>query len=72
MTRVRVYWENKASTEQRHRIQARFALSGMTVNGESWGDIKEEDMPLLEECARRGFLTIRERNTYMRNNNQTI
>lgn len=43
------------------RIRERFAMPmvGMTVNGELTCDIKDEDIPLLQECERMGFINIR-------------
>lgn len=42
------------------KIQERFGLHGITVNGETCQpcDISEEDMELLEETERRGFIRI--------------
>ena len=43
------------------RIRERFSMPmvGMTVNGELTCDIKDEDIPLLQECERMGFINIR-------------
>lgn len=41
-------------------IRERFGISSyMSVNHETPCNIREEDMELLRECERRGFLTIR-------------
>lgn len=47
------------------RIRAKFGMPqiGMTVNGEQVVDIKDEDLPLLRETERLGFIQIRNKNT---------
>ena len=59
MVKLTIYWvTNDKSIKE--RIRQRFGLPvGMTVNGETDADIKEEDMPVLEETQRRGFIQIR-------------
>lgn len=43
-------------------ICRRFGISSyMSVNHETPCDIKEEDMELLRECEKRGFIHIREK-----------
>jgi rRNA-processing protein FCF1 len=59
MVKLTVYWVTK-DPEIKKRIRDRFGIPfGMTVNGETNASIKEEDMPLLEETARRNFIQIR-------------
>lgn len=43
------------------RIRAKFGMpqTGMTVNGEQVADIKDEDLPLLHEVEKMGFIQIR-------------
>ena len=43
------------------RIRERFSMPmvGMTVNGELVADIKDDDMQLLREVERQGFIQIR-------------
>lgn len=43
------------------RIREKFGMPmvGMTVNGELTCDIKDEDIQLLQECERMGFINIR-------------
>ncbi|MCD8386255.1 MAG: hypothetical protein LUD17_05115 [Bacteroidales bacterium] len=42
------------------RIRSRFSIKGgITVNGETPVRIKAEDMPVLEETERRGFIQLR-------------
>lgn len=43
------------------RIRAKFGMqqTGMTVNGEQVADIKDEDLPLLQEVEKLGFIQIR-------------
>lgn len=47
------------------RIRAKFGIPmvGMTINGEQVADIKEEDLPLLRETERLGFIQIRNKKT---------
>ena len=42
------------------RIRQRFSLPGsMTVNRETQAHVLPADLPLLEECARRGLIELR-------------
>lgn len=43
------------------RIRAKFGMpqTGMTINGELECDIKDEDLELLKETEKRGFIQIR-------------
>lgn len=52
-----------AKREVIERIVEKFGLNirYMTVNGETEVSVKEEDMELFEETARRGFLSILKR-----------
>ena len=47
------------------RIRAKFGMpqTGMTVNGEQVADIKDDDLSLLRETERLGFIQIRNKNT---------
>lgn len=47
------------------RIKAKFGMPqiGMTVNGEQVADIRDEDLPLLRETERLGFIQIRNKKT---------
>lgn len=59
MRQLTIYWRtnDKAVIS---KIRKKFGIStGITVNGETPAEIKEEDMPLLEETERRGFIQIR-------------
>lgn len=61
MVRLTIYWATRDAAT-RERIRRRFGIpQGMTVNGETPAEIREEDLPLLEETARRGFIKIRRR-----------
>lgn len=46
------------------RIRERFSMPmvGMTVNGELSCEIKDEDIPLLKECEKLGYIQIRRKN----------
>lgn len=59
MKKVTIYWIIK-DRECISLIQERFNLpTYMTVNGETEANICEEDMELLRETERRGFIQIR-------------
>lgn len=59
MVKLTVYWATR-NAEANAKIRQRFGIpAGMTLNGETVAEIREEDMPLLEETARRGFIQIR-------------
>lgn len=47
--------------ETNDKIRQRFGMptSGMTINGELSCEIKEEDLELLKETEKRGFIQIR-------------
>lgn len=47
--------------ETNDKIRQRFGMpmNGMTVNGELSCEIKEEDLELLKETEKRGFIQIR-------------
>lgn len=59
MKELVIYWRAE-DPEARRRIRERFGIPlGMTVNGETRAAIRDEDIPLLEETARRGYIEIR-------------
>ena len=63
MVKLTIYWVTK-NREAISKIRERFGIpKGMTVNGETNAEIKDEDMPLLEETAKRGFIQIRYKST---------
>lgn len=54
-----IYWVTK-DTESIRRIREKFNLSSyISVNGETPADIRKEDIPLLKETEKRGFIQIR-------------
>jgi hypothetical protein len=56
---VRVYFKTRIYADIRKIIE-RFNLQpGVSVNYETHGDVKESDIWLLEETARRGYIEIR-------------
>ena len=60
MKQLTIYWPNTTSRELEKRIRERFGITaGTTVNGETPAEIKEEDYSMLEETARRGFISLR-------------
>lgn len=57
--KLTVYWVTK-DAESIQRIREKFNLSpDTTLNGETPAEIREEDIPLLRETEKRGFLRIR-------------
>ena len=57
--RCTIYWHVKDGPA-RWKICRRFGIqSGMTVNRETQADIREEDLGLFRETARRGYFEIR-------------
>lgn len=60
-----IYWNtNHLSPQEVHRvkqkIRERFNIPAeMSINGETSCEIKEEDMELLRETERRGYIQIR-------------
>lgn len=56
---VTICWitKNQAKME---KIRLKFGIPDyMSINRETPCDIKEEDLPLLRECEKRGFIQIR-------------
>lgn len=61
MKQLTIYWPPTTSKELENRIREKFGITGgTTINGETPAIIKDEDIELLEETARRGFISIRE------------
>ena len=57
--KVTIYWVTKDS-DKIARIRERFGIGTYrSVNGETPAEIREEDMELLREIERRGFIQIR-------------
>ena len=57
--KVTIYWRNR-KPEFVNAIREKFGIYGETsVNYETVADIRDEDMPLLQETARRRFIDIR-------------
>ena len=57
--KVIIYWVTKDS-DKIARIRERFGIGTYrSVNGETPAEIREEDMELLRETERRGFIQIR-------------
>ncbi len=58
-TRCVVYW-NKCDPRAIEALRSKFNIPHYTtVNGESPVEVDDEQMELLRECERRGFLQIR-------------
>ncbi len=61
--KVTIYWVTKDS-DKIARIRERFGIGTYrSVNGETSAEIREEDMELLRETERRGFIQIRNKPT---------
>lgn len=59
MIKVCIYWRTN-DKPTKDKIRKRFGIpQGETVNGETVCEINEEDYPLLQETARRGFIQLR-------------
>lgn len=59
MRRLRIYYKT-SNRETIKRIRDRFGFPEMmTVNGEWTVEVRDEDMELLKETQRRGFIEIR-------------
>lgn len=58
--KVTIYFAT-SNTETIRKIRDKFGMpqTGMTVNGEQVADIKDEDLPLLQEVEKLGFIQIR-------------
>ena len=57
--KLTIYWVTKDESI-RARIRKRFGIPwGMTVNKETKVEIRDEDMDLLRETEKRGFIQIR-------------
>lgn len=63
--KVTIYWDarhlpREKSLEAKERIKAKFNIPNYTtINGEPPCEIRDEDMELLRECERRGFIQLR-------------
>lgn len=59
--KVSVYWITKDRVFI-EKIREKFGIPRYTsVNGETSAEISEEQVPLLRECERRGYIQIREK-----------
>lgn len=59
MMRVTIYWVTKDESK-RQRIRERFGIDKyMNINGETFAEIKDEDVELLRETEKRGFIQLR-------------
>ena len=60
MAVVTIYFAT-SNMETIRKIREKFGMpqTGMSVNGEQVADIKDEDLPLLQEVEKLGFIKIR-------------
>lgn len=59
MVKVTIYWATN-NREIINKIRKRFGIpTGMSINGETKAVIRDCDIELLDETARRGFIQIR-------------
>lgn len=59
--KIVIYWRT-ANPETIRRIRIKFGIPRYTsVNGETIADIRTEDMPLLIQCERLGYIQIRKK-----------
>jgi len=62
MKKVTIYWSTK-DRDKIARIIERFHLPNhTTINRETTAEIQEEDLQLLHETEKRGFIQIRHKN----------
>lgn len=63
--KVTIYWNTRHIKQEdipeiKRRIRERFNIPDhTTVNGESFAEIRDEDMEVLRETERKGFIQIR-------------
>lgn len=56
---VTICWRTKSQAKM-EKIRLRFGISNyMSINRETPCEIRDEDMELLRECEKRGFIQIR-------------
>ena len=61
--RMTIYFAtNNPATIRRIRERFGMPMVGMTVNGELTCDVREDDLPLLRETEKLGFIRIRNKN----------
>ena len=59
MKKMTIYWRTNDHAAI-SKIRERFGITGgTTINGETPAEIKDEDFPVIEETARRGFISLR-------------
>ena len=60
--KVTIYFAT-SNTETIRKIRDKFGMpqTGMTVNGEQVADIKDEELGLLREVEKRGYIQIRKK-----------
>ncbi len=59
MKKLTIYWAT-GDRQAQAAIRKRFGITaGTTINGESPAEIRDEDIPILEETARRGYIRLR-------------
>lgn len=65
--KVTIYWNTRhlpreKALEIKEKIKAKFGIPDYTtINGETPCEIRDEDMEILKECERRGFIQIRKK-----------
>lgn len=58
--KVTIYWESGIKPIIRKKIKEKFNIPDyLSINGETPCEIKDSDLELLKETARRGFIQIR-------------
>lgn len=72
MTKCVIYWRAGVDPAAIASLREKFGIPQYTtVNGESPCEVDYEQMQLLRECERRGFLTIRDKK-WRKNGDQFI
>lgn len=58
--KVTIYWKKKCTPGAKERIRNRFGIPRhTTINGETPCEIKDEDIALLRQVEKKGFIELR-------------
>lgn len=58
--KVTIYWKKKSTLGAKGKIRNRFGIPRYTtINGETPCDIKDEDLELLRQVEKKGFIELR-------------
>lgn len=58
--KVTIYWKKKCTPAAKGKIRVRFGIPQYTtINGETPCEIKDEDLELLRQVEKKGFIELR-------------